>query len=196
VFHRRIAARAYLRACNLRLGQSIGAESSTLGVISRGVVNAWPSLGDRHRHHLLILPRLGFRRAVLPLRHQDRYEGRSSDTLGKLIEVAVNGTFFQTTRLLRWFAIAGFVLAAVGLVLASVCIALYLTANSLPAFTGPAVLTLLVEGFIIVSTGFIGLYVGKIFEQVKGRPLYVVARRTRPAETVSQLESTRDKSST
>ena len=61
---------------------------------------------------------------------------------------------------------------------------------------GFAVLTLLVGGFIIVSTGIIGLYVGKIFDQVKGRPLYVVERRTSSPDAVRTLETTRDTSAT
>lgn len=195
-WYRRLAGRGYLWARNLLLGQSISSEYSVLSVISRPVVDAFLSLGDHDRHYMMILHWLGFRRTVLTLRHQDRYEGRSSYTLGKLIEVAVDGMFFQTARLLRWIVMFGFFVAACGLGLAAVFIVFYFTAHPLPGFTALAVLTLLVGGFIIVSTGIIGLYVGKIFDQVKGRPLYVVDRRTRPTDTVRTLETTSDKSAT
>jgi dolichol-phosphate mannosyltransferase len=56
-------------------------------------------------------------------------------------------------------------------------ITLYFVHRPPPGYTSLAVLILLVGGFIIMSTGVSGLYVGKIFEQVKGRPLYVVDRR-------------------
>jgi glycosyltransferase involved in cell wall biosynthesis len=193
-WYRRIAARAYYRGCSVLLGQPMSSDYSTLSVVSRGVVDAFLTLGDRDRQYLLILHWLGFRRTVLPLRHEDRYDGRSSYTLAKLIEVAVDGMFFQTTRLLRWIVIVGFFVAACGVALAGVFIAFYFTAHALPGFTALAVLILFVGGFIIVSTGVIGLYVGKIFDQVKGRPLYVVARRTGPSSAVRPLEITRDKS--
>jgi dolichol-phosphate mannosyltransferase len=67
-----------------------------------------------------------------------------------------------------------------------VFITLYFTSSSLPGFTSLAVLILLVGGFIIVSTGITGLYVGKIFEQVKERPLYVIDRRTTPPEAAPE----------
>jgi dolichol-phosphate mannosyltransferase len=177
------------------MGQSMTSEYATLSVISRTVVDAFLSLGDVDRQYMLILHWLGFRRTVLPLRQQDRHEGKSSYTLSKLIQVAVDGMFFQTTRLLRWIVLLGFVVALAGVALAGVFIVLYFTAKPLPGFTGLAVLTLLVGGFILVSTGIIGLYVGKIFEQVKGRPLYVVDRRTRQVDTGMQIAASRDRSS-
>jgi dolichol-phosphate mannosyltransferase len=195
-WYRRLAARGYYRARTVLLGQSMRSDYSTLSVVSRRVVDAFLTLGDRDRQYLLILHWLGFRRAVLPLRHEDRYEGRSSYTLGKLIEVAVDGMFFQTTKLLRWIVIFGFFVATCGLGLAAVFIAFYFTAHALPGFTALAVLILCVGGFIIVSTGIIGLYVGKIFDQVKGRPLYVVDRRTGPPGSERTLGITRDKRAT
>lgn len=176
-WHRRVGARLYFRARNLLLGQTMNTEYSTLSVLSRKVVNAFLDLGDRDRQYMLILHWLGFRRVVLPLTHGERHEGKSSYTFGKLLEVALDGMFFQTTRLLRWIVCVGFAVALVGLLLALVFVALYFTSTPLPGFTSLAVLTLLVGGFIIFSTGIAGLYVGKIFEQVKGRPLYVVDRR-------------------
>jgi polyisoprenyl-phosphate glycosyltransferase len=192
---RRLASKAYFRMRNILMGTSMTSEHATLSVISRSVVDAFLSLGDVDRQYMLILHWLGFRRTVLPLRQQDRQEGKSSYTLSKLIQVAVDGMFFQTTRLLRWIVLLGFLVAAGGVVLAGLFIVLYFTAKPLPGFTGLAVLTLLVGGFILVSTGIIGLYVGKIFEQVKGRPLYVVERRTGPAEAGTQIAASRDKSS-
>jgi glycosyltransferase involved in cell wall biosynthesis len=194
-WHRRLASKAYFRMRNALMGTSMISEYATLSVISRNVVDAFLSLGDVDRQYMLILHWLGFRRTVLPLRQGDRHEGKSSYTLSKLIQVAVDGLFFQTTRLLRWIVLLGFLVAGAGAVLAAAFIVLYFTAKPLPGFTGLAVLTLLVGGFILVSTGIIGLYVGKIFEQVKGRPLYVVERRTRPVEAGMRITESRDKSS-
>ncbi len=189
-WHRRIAARVYFRVRNVLLGQTISTEHSTLSVISRSVVDAFLALGDRDRQYILILDWLGFRRRVVPLSHGERHEGHSAYTLARLVQVAVDGMFFQTTRLLRWIVYFGFMVATAGAMLAAVFVALYITTGALPGFTSLAVLILLVGGFILVSTGITGLYIGKIFEQVKGRPLYVVERRTAEAESVAAAEAT------
>jgi dolichol-phosphate mannosyltransferase len=187
-WHRRLSAHAYFRARDLLLGQKIDAEYSTLSVISRGVVDGFLALGDRDRQYMLILHWLGFRRVVVPLAHADRHEGHSAYTMRRLLQVALDGMFFQTTRLLHWIVYLGFAVALAGVALAAVFITLYFTSSALPGFTSLAVLILLVGGFIIVSTGITGLYVGKIFEQVKGRPLYVIDRRT----TTSDADSADD----
>jgi polyisoprenyl-phosphate glycosyltransferase len=185
-WHRRLGARIYFRVRNVLLGQTMETEYSTLSVISRDVVNAFLALGDRDRQYMLILHWLGFRRVVLSHSHSERHEGRSAYTFGKLLQVAIDGMFFQTTRLLRWIVYVGFAVAIAGLALATVFIALYFTSSALPGFTSLAVLILLVGGFIIVSTGISGLYVGKIFEQVKGRPLYVIDRRVPASDATDE----------
>jgi polyisoprenyl-phosphate glycosyltransferase len=177
-WHRRVGARVYFRARNVLLDTKVDTEYSTLSVISRPVVDAFLSLGDRDRQYMLILHWLGFERTVLELEHQERAAGRSSYTLGKLLRVAADGMFFQTTVLLRWSMYIGMLIALSGVFLAAALIVLYFVNRPLPGFTSLAVLILVVGGLIMVSTGITGLYVGKIFEQVKGRPLYVVAERS------------------
>jgi polyisoprenyl-phosphate glycosyltransferase len=176
-WHRRVGARFYFKGRNVLLGQEMNTEYSTLSVLSRKVVDSFLQIGDRDRQYMLILYWLGFRRTVVPLAHAVRPAGKSSYTLGKLLQVAVDGMFFQTTKLLRWIVYLGFAVALLGVALAAVFVGLYFASSPLPGFTTLAVLFLVVGGFIIFSTGIAGLYVGKIFEQVKGRPLFVVDER-------------------
>ena len=60
-----------------------------------------------------------------------------------------------------------------------------------PGYTSVMVLLLIVGGFIVVSTGVTGLYIGRVFEQVKGRPLYVIDEVVRKAEPVMRSRSER-----
>jgi polyisoprenyl-phosphate glycosyltransferase len=181
-WHRRLAARAYFRLRNALLGTKVDPEHATLSLVSKPVVDAFLSMGDRDRQYMLILHWLGFRRTVVELEPGERHEGHSSYSLQKLMRVAMDGMFFQTTALLRWITYLGFVVAASGLLFACVLVALYFANRPPPGYTSLAVLILVVGGFIILSTGISGLYIGKIFEQVKGRPLYVIDRRAHAYE--------------
>lgn len=176
-WYRRVAARLYFRTRNALLDTQVDTEYSTLSVISRPVVEAFLLMGDRDRQYMLILHWLGFDRTVIELRHSERAHGRSSYTFSTLLRVAVDGMFFQTTVLLRWTMYLGVIFALSGAVLACVLIVLFFVSRPLPGFTSLAVLILVVGGSIMFSLGIVGLYVGKIFEQVKGRPLFVVAER-------------------
>ena len=79
--------------------------------------------------------------------------------------------------LLRWIVDGfGFAVSLAGGLCAALSDLRELRHTAAPGWTSVAVLTLMIGGFIIVSTGVTGLYMGKVFEQVKGRPLYVIDR--------------------
>ena len=91
-----------------------------------------------------------------------------------LFRVAADGMFFQTTVLLRWIVFLGFAVALGGIGLAVYDVIAYFGYENPSGYTSLAVLILVLGGLILTSMGVIGLYVGRIFGQVKERPLYVV----------------------
>jgi polyisoprenyl-phosphate glycosyltransferase len=156
---------------------------------------AFLSVPDQHRNFLLILYWLGYDRASIEFDHADRYAGKSSYTFGSLMRVALDGLFFQTTTLLRWIVYLGFAMAGTSMALALFFVYQYLTRVTYPGWTSLAVLLLLIGGFIMIAVGLTGLYLGKVFEQVKGRPLFIVDERvTRaPARDDRELAEVRDR---
>ena len=171
---RRLAADAYFRLRNRVLGVDLPRDLGSLFLLSRKAANAFLQIRDRDRQHGLMLAWLGFDNDSITVAHDPRHSGQSSYTLRKLLSVALEGVFFQTTLLLRWIVYFGFAVAAAGLVFAVVVIAQYFTVDALPGWTSIMVLLLILGGVILVSIGVAALYIGRIFEQVKERPLYVV----------------------
>ena len=76
--------------------------------------------------------------------------------------------------LLRLIVVLGFAISLAGGIFAAYAIYAQIADDSPPGYTSIVVLLLLLSGFIIISLGVVGLYVGRIFDQVKGRPLFVV----------------------
>jgi polyisoprenyl-phosphate glycosyltransferase len=149
---------------------------SNMSLLSRRVVDAFLRLRDRDREYAIALNWLGFDFTAIEIDHHERHAGKSGYTLERLVKVAVDGVFFRTTVLLRVVVAAGFLIAASGVVLAAYEIVDYFAekSKSVPGYTSLAVLLLVLAGFIIVSVGVVGLYVGRIFEQVKERPLFLI----------------------
>jgi len=174
---RRIAADVYYRVRNAVARTEMHRNYGNLSILARKVVDSFLAFRDKDRQYLLILHWLGFRRTAIEVTQSVREGGRSSYDFRRLMKVALDGIFFQSTVLLRWVIYAGFVVAAGGVLLAIYATAVYAGGRALPQWTALPILILILSGFIIVSTGVTGLYVGKIFEQVKGRPLYVVDAR-------------------
>jgi dolichol-phosphate mannosyltransferase len=186
---RRSASRAYRR---LTLETDVRPDYSNLSLLSRQVVDAFLRLRDRDREYMIALDWLGFDSTAIDIEHHPRYAGRSGYTLQRLVRTAVDGMFFRSTLLLRLVVLCGFIVALVGLVLAGYEVVDYFAArnSTVPGYTSLAVLLLLLAGVIIVSVGVVGLYVGRIFEQVKDRPLYLIDRQADPPAPARDPEPT------
>ena len=170
---RRFSATLYRRMLSEREGGEI--EFSTLSIISRKVVAAFLELRDRDREYQLVLDWLGFTQASLTFEHADRVgDSPSAYGLRELLRVAFDGIFFRTTVLLRVIVFAGFCIAAAGMLLGAYAVYSRYVRDTPPGYTSIVVLLVLLTGFIIIALGVVGLYVGRIFDQVKGRPLFVV----------------------
>jgi dolichol-phosphate mannosyltransferase len=171
---RRLTGSAYFRVRKALVGGSLENNMPNLSLLSRKVVDAYLTLRDRDRQYLLIVDWLGFDSTVIDIEQDERPAGRSSYSFGALVRVAIDGIFFQSTTLLRWVVYAGFAIALLGLALVAYTVAFVAAGRHLPQWTALPMLILLLTGFLTIAGGVTGLYVGKIFEQVKGRPLYVI----------------------
>ncbi|MDQ6606301.1 MAG: glycosyltransferase family 2 protein [Actinomycetota bacterium] len=173
---RRWTSRTYRR---LTLETDVRPDYSNLSLLSRPVIDAFLRLRDRDREYMIALDWLGFDSAAIEIDHHERHAGRSGYTLERLIRVALDGMFFRSTLLLRLVVLLGFVVALVGIGLAAFEVIDYFVESdkTVPGYTSLAVLLLVLAGFIIVSVGVVGLYVGRIFEQVKDRPLFLIDRQ-------------------
>jgi polyisoprenyl-phosphate glycosyltransferase len=171
---RLLAAKAYFKLLSKLTGESIDGSYGSYSILSRKVIDSFLLFEEKERHYLFILRWLGFRIGSVDFVHQERQVGRSSYTLSRLWRHAIDGILFQATVLLRWIVSAGFLFALSGIAVAVYLMWRSIFYTALPGWTSLAVLILVSTGVILVSVGIIGLYIGKIFDQTKQRPLYVV----------------------
>jgi dolichol-phosphate mannosyltransferase len=176
--YRRLTARLYFKALNVFTGAGVQGEFGSFSMISRKVVDGFLRFRDRDRHYILILHWLGFDWAAVDYTPATRHAGESSYSFGRLLKHALDGVFFQTTVLLRWIVYLGFALASLGTVFAAYLAIARLSGTAFPGWTSIVVIMLLGVGFIIITTGITGLYIGKVFDQVKDRPLFIVDTTT------------------
>jgi dolichol-phosphate mannosyltransferase len=169
------ASRAYYRLLRRVFGSAVDPEYGNFSMISRRVADAIHELGDRDRHYRAILAWVGFSQAEVAVEHAARHEGESAYDLRALLRHAADGVFFQSATLMRYIVYAGLVWALLGVALAIYFVVSYLAADyTYPGWTSLAVILLLTTGSLTVTVGVTGLYIGRIFRQVKGRPLFLV----------------------
>jgi hypothetical protein len=162
-FVRSALGRLYFRGIRMFGESDIDGQYGSFSVISRKAADAFLSLRDQDRHYMMILTWLRFDTASVDYEPAPRYRGRSSYNLPRLLEHAFDGVFFQTTVLLRWIVYMGFCLAGMGALLAVYLLAARIFGSVYPGWTSIVTAVVLLGGFIILSTGITGLYIGKVF---------------------------------
>jgi dolichol-phosphate mannosyltransferase len=172
--HRRISANIYAFISSWLTDSRIDGTQGAYSVLSRKVVNAFLLFEEQERYYLSILRSLGFNAGTVDFSHQPRHAGKSSYRLRDLFSIGINGILLQGTVALHWIIGFGFFVSICGTLTASLLIWRYIFEVSQPGWTSLIVLILLCTGVTLISLGFIGLYIGKIFEQTRRRPLYVI----------------------
>ena len=179
-FFKNITATTFNRIFNWLVDNKNWSSSGTVGsysMLSRKVVEAFINYKDYRRHYLMVLRWLGFQSTSIQIEHKERYQGKSSYNLSKLLNHAIDGITSQSDKLLRLTVLLGFFLSFISF-LSGVYI--FIQSFIKPFQSGWAslsILILFVGGLTITSIGFSAIYIGKIFEQTKGRPLFIIDQK-------------------
>ena len=118
---------------------------------------------------------LGFRTATIGVQHAEREEGTSSYTLVRMLKLAFDVIISNSNKPLRMAVGLGFGMSALSFLLALYnVVARMVGIISFPGYTTTVFSIWFVGGLMLFVMGVLGLYIGKIFDQVKGRPIYIV----------------------
>lgn len=164
----------YFRGLSWLTARPVDGRFGTFSILTRKVVSAFLRFEEPGRHYLFILRYIGFHVGTIDYIHASRLSGRSSYSMIRLLRHAIDGILFQSTDFLIWIIACGLSFAAAGLLSAAYLCYRYFVYGSLEGWTSTAVLILVCSGTVLCSVGVIGLYIGKIFDQTKNRPLYLV----------------------
>lgn len=137
-------------------------------IIHRKVVNALLKFSDEERHYLMVLRWLGFRHDFMEIQHQSRAEGGSSYSFLKLFQMAITGITYQSLKLLHFAVYVGLLL---GIIAVGWGIAAFFGGGVFPL----GALMLFCTGLILMAIGIMGVYLGKVFNEVRNRPRYLVS---------------------
>jgi len=168
------AAKAYYQLIRWLTGETVDGEYGSFSILSRKVVDAFLLFGERERHYIFILHWLGFNRGTIEYAHAKREIGRSAYSFSKLFRHALGGMFFQTSVFLNWIMYTGLFFTFTSFAAGTYFIYRHFIVGALPGWTSLVVAVLFSTGMILASIGAVGLYISRIFEISKGRPLYIV----------------------
>jgi dolichol-phosphate mannosyltransferase len=168
---------AYTKILNWLIADEYYADDNGVGnysILSRRVVDAFLLMRDQHRHYLALLRWLGFETRTIEIEHNERFDGQSSYTFAMLVRESINGITSQSDRLLRASIVVGFGFTGAAVIAVVALVVAWATTGFLAGWPSLMAVNLLGIGLVLGSLGILGLYIGNIFEQSRGRPLYVV----------------------
>jgi glycosyltransferase involved in cell wall biosynthesis len=147
-------------------------------VFDRAVVDAINSLPERTRFMKGITSWVGFRQEEVAFEPAERAAGASAWSLLRLLRYAIDGLSAFSTLPLRVWSSIGLVLATLsGLYGGWLVVRTLIWGIDVPGYASTMVAVLFLSGIQLISLGVLGEYVGRIFTEVKGRPLFLVSER-------------------
>jgi dolichol-phosphate mannosyltransferase len=177
---KRCTSAAFYRLMSLLSDTDIRLAASDFRLLSRRALHALLQLREQHRFLRGMVQWLGFRSAEVPFTPDKRKAGQSKYTLRRMLRLAGDGLFSFSRVPLRLAAYLGLLAAGLGVAHSAWYVVQVVRGAEHAPFDLEylTVATHLLGGAILAAVGFLGEYVGRIYEQVKGRPIYILKEQS------------------
>jgi dolichol-phosphate mannosyltransferase len=172
-----VTARWFYRLFRRWTEVDLAAESGDFRLMDRRALNALLCMPERNRFLRGMTVWVGFTQSAVPFAREPRTAGRTKYTLSRMLRFAFDAITSFSNRPLQWATLLGFTFSLI----AFLCIPLTVIARYSNIYgrgvPTTIVIVLLLGGIQLITVGIIGEYVGRIYDEVKRRPLYVVRER-------------------
>jgi polyisoprenyl-phosphate glycosyltransferase len=151
--------------------------SGDFRLLDRRPLDALLSMRERNRFLRGMTVWVGYRQAAVPYHRDPRFAGETKYTIPKMLRFSLDAISSFSHRPLQLATLLGFMISTLAFVAIPVVIVLRILGSYLPGFGSITIAILLLGGIQLIALGIIGEYVGRIYDEVKGRPLYLVRTR-------------------
>jgi glycosyltransferase involved in cell wall biosynthesis len=182
-------ARLFYRTIKRLTRVAIPVDTGDFRLMSRRVVEALKRSPERHRFLRGLVSWVGFNQIGVEYDRDERHSGITKYPLSKMLRFAIDGITSFSDVPLRFASYLGFVSSAIAFIYAMIVIVFKLFSLNPPAYTkgwaSTIVAILFLGGVQLISLGILGEYIGRIYDEVKGRPLYLISEIERSKEARS-----------
>jgi len=174
---KRVTARGFYRTFRRLTGLDLAVESGDFRLMDRKALNALLAMPERNRFLRGMTVWIGFSQIAVPFVRQERHAGETKYPLRKMLRFSFDAITSFSSAPLQWATFLGFIFSMV----AFLAIPLTVVARYANIFERGVpttiIIVLLLGGIQLITLGIIGEYIGRIYDEVKHRPLYVVGER-------------------
>ena len=152
--------------------------SGDFRLLDRRALDALLSMRERNRFLRGMTVWVGYTQSAVSYQRDARYAGRTKFTPARMLGFSLDAISGYSHRPLQLATLLGFLISALALVAIPVVVVLKIVGSYLPGFSTVEISLLLLGGIQLITIGIIGEYVGRIYDEVKGRPLYLISSTT------------------
>ena len=176
-FYYKIGQRMFYLLLNTLSGLKFDSRQANFSIINRNVVKAFMNFPEQSRFYGSTIKWLGFKRTSISASHGARFSGKSSYTLKKRIDLALDIIISYSERPLKFAIYLGSVISIISIIfLIQLIYRYYRFGFSVSGWASLIFSVNLFAGAILIVLGIIGVYIGRIYTEVKNRPLYIVKK--------------------
>ena len=172
-FHK-FASLSFYRLISMATGLDMSA-SSDFKLLDRKVVDTLNKMPERNVFFRALSFWVGFKRAEVSYRVQERTAGESKWSTRSLIKYAINNIGSFSSAPLHLITVLGVIMLVIAVVFSVVALVQKIAGTALGGFTTVILLLLFSSSLVMISLGIIGYYVARIYEELKGRPRYIIS---------------------
>ena len=172
---KRFYSRAFYSVFSYLTETTQDAAIANFGIYHKKVIEAVLDMDDNIRYFPAMVQWVGFQSTRVDVEHSSRAQGESTYNLRRLLRLAVNNIISFSDKPLRLVAQGGLMLAVISFAIGLIYLLSYLLGVIKVAGYASLIISIwLTAGINVFVLGLVGIYVGKAFEKVKGRPVYII----------------------
>lgn len=174
-FLKKLSSKLFYKVFNYLSGGHFNNEIGNFGIYRKKAIDSILNINDYIKFFPLFINWVGFKSVSIPIEHGEREEGKSSYSISRLLKLAFNAIISFSDKPLRLFINFGLGISILSFVLGIYYLYLSITHKiTQPGFSSLILSIWFLSGIIISCIGIVGVYLGKTFDQAKGRPTFII----------------------
>lgn len=174
---KKITAKAFYRILRSMTDVSIPVDTGDFRLIDRKVCEALKQLPEKNRYVRGLMSWVGFKQTAIEFERKERFAGETKYPFKKMLKLATDGIISFSYKPLKIASYLGTIMSGVSfLYLIFILIQkIFAPTTVQPGWASLIAVILFFNGIVLLMLGIIGEYIGRIYEEVKGRPLYIIS---------------------
>lgn len=177
-FFKRLSSKVFYRSLAWLTGSKQDESIANFGLYHRRVINEVIGMRESIRYFPTMVKWVGFRQTAIPVIHAENGARGSAYSFKRLFNLALDIMLAYSDKPIRLTVKLGLLVALTGFLFALYTLYRYIDGDIIVAGYASLIISLwMLSGFLLITLGMVGLYIGKTFEGVKNRPIYIIEKK-------------------